>query len=120
MINGITFASYVAPTNITKKEELENGDMVTLRNGDVLVYSKAADTFVDISETCDNCLSDLDDLNENLTFYDRDDKDYDIMTVDRPVRYETVFKRDETVREMTLEEICKELGYDVKIVKEEE
>lgn len=56
--------------------------------------------------------------------------DLDIMAIYRPVGYgsiteildgkclELIAERPE-VKEMTLEEICKELGYDVKIVKEE-
>ena len=49
-----------------------------------------------------------------------DDENNDIMKVERPVMYHTVFERDETVKEMTLDEICKALGYEVKIIKEED
>jgi len=59
------------------------------------------------------------DLNDNMTMTDRDDKDSDIMKVERAVEYETVFNRDETVKEMTIDEISRALGYEVKIIKED-
>ena len=64
-------------------------------------------------------IPDLDDLNEDLTFArDYDDEENKVVKVERPATYYEVFNRDESVREMTVEEISKALGYEVKIVKE--
>lgn len=102
--------------NILKKHELKDGDIVVLRNGDELIYTN--DDFRDMSNDCDNWLSETYDIDDNLLMKDRDEKDSDIMVVKRPDHYSKIFERDETVREMTVEEISKELGYEVKIVKE--
>ena len=42
------------------------------------------------------------------------------MKVERAIEYKTVFDRDTEVKEMTIAEIEKELGYPIKVVKEEE
>ena len=57
-------------------------------------------------------------LTDDLKAKDGDTKN-DIVKVERPTKYETVFERKEEpeVREMTVEEISKELGYEVKVVK---
>ena len=105
-------------TTISEKEELKEGDIVTLRNGDRLIY--APDNFcdfADLSENNCNSLTDLTDLKDDLTF-DGIDRDSDIVKVERPVTYYTAFEREDKAREMTVEEISKELGYEVKVVKE--
>ena len=99
------------------KNDLQTGDVVTLHNGDKL-YLNDCMNFTDIAEANFNWLEDTDDLTDNL-LYKNDDKDYDIIKVERPT-YTTVFERDEEVKEMTIAEISKALGYEVKIVKEEE
>ena len=111
-----------ASFGISNKNDLKKGDIVTLRNGDKLMYvgEEAYDNFIDLSEGNDNYLTDLSDLNDDMTMSDRDYRDSDIVNVDRAFTYTNVFEREEETREMTLEEICKELGYNVKIVKEEE
>lgn len=101
---------------IKELSDLENGDIVTLRNGDKLLYDD--DGFTDLSYPHYNDLSDKYELNDDMTMEDRDFKDSDIMIVERPIKYEKVYDRKETVREMTVKEISKELGYEVKIVKE--
>ena len=101
---------------IMKKNELKTGDIVTLRNGDKLIYNDEYEEFKDLSSDYCNSLSDLDDLNDNMT-YDGDSKN-DVIKVERPTGYETIFNNVET-RKMTVAEICKELGYDVEIIKEE-
>lgn len=101
------------------KESLKIGDVVTLRNGNKLLYTDNEE-FDDLDDKNENSLLDLSDLADDLTYYDVDEKENDIMKVERPINYTTMFERKEETREMTLEEICKELGYDVKIVKEEE
>lgn len=105
--------------DISKKEELKEGDIVTLRNGDKLIYTpnsgEYSNDFQDIGDN-NNYLCDLSDLKDDLT-YNGTDRDSDIVKVERPVRIETVFERKDKAREMTVEEISKELGYDIKIVK---
>ena len=105
---------------IKDKKDLEEGDIVTLRNGDRLIY--APDNFcdfADLSENNCNSLTDLTDLKDDLTFDGIDrDRNNDIVKVERPVSYYTAFEREDKAREMTVEEISKELGYEVKVVKE--
>ena len=96
-----------------KKDDLKNGDIVTLRNGDRLVFVGSED-FIDLSDDNDNCLSDICDLEDDFTHESYEDSD--IVKIERPVEYTTVFKREE-VKEMTVEEISKALGYEVKVVK---
>ena len=102
---------------VKTKDDLKCGDIVTLRNGDKLIYGD--DEFMDLDDNNDNSLCDLDDLKDDLK-YDgyKHSNDYDIIKVERPINFEIVYVRDETVREMTVEEISKALGYEVKIVKE--
>ena len=96
-----------------KKDDLKNGDIVTLRNGDRLVFVGSED-FIDLSDDNDNCLSDICDLEDDFTHESYEDSD--IVKIERPVEYTTVFTREE-VKEMTVEEISKALGYEVKVVK---
>ena len=42
------------------------------------------------------------------------------MKVSRPTKYVDVFSRPKESKKMTVSEICKELGYDVEIIKEGE
>ena len=99
---------------VKTKDDLKDGDIVTLRNGNKLIY--ADKDFMDLERNNDNSLSDLYDLTDDLKYDEH--KNYDIMKVERPVYFSRVYERDETVREMTIEEISKALGYEVKIVKE--
>lgn len=119
MMNGISFTTSFG---IDNKNELKMGDIVTLRNGNRLLYVGENNicSFVDLSEDNDNWLEDLDDLNDDMTISDEDSRDNDIVMVDRPITYTNVFEREDKAREMTLAEICEELGYEVKIIKEEE
>ena len=101
-------------------DDLQNGDVVTLRNGDKLVYVRDR-FFEDLNDDYTNELANTQDLTDNLE-YDycaMRKREYDIIKVERPT-YTTVFERDEEVKEMTIAEISKALGYEVKIVKEEE
>lgn len=113
--DGIT-VSFTTSFEFTK-DCLKEGDVVTLRNGEKLRYTD--DKFSDLNDDPNNSIYDLSDLDDDLTYYDRDEIENDIMKVERPLTYTTMFERKEEVREMTLKEICKELGYNVKIVKEE-
>lgn len=103
-------------TDIVKtKYDLQNGDIVTLRNGDRLMLLD--ESFSDLDGENDNSLCDMDDLNDDLS-YDGYGNRSDIVKVERAVDYYTVYNRENTVKEMTVEEISKALGYEVKIVKE--
>lgn len=103
------------------KDNLEPGDMVTLRNGDKLILNKIRACFTDFEDgelDTGNCLSNMYDVTDDL-LYIGDDRDSDIMKVERPT-YHTVYERVEEKKEpkkMTVAEISKELGYDVEIVK---
>ena len=99
--------------NIVSKDDLKNGDIVTLRNGDRLVFVGGED-FIDLSDDNDNCLSDICDLEDDFTHESYEDSD--IVKNERPVKFTTVFTREEA-KEMTVEEISKALGYEVKVVK---
>ncbi len=107
--------------NIIKtKKDLRNADVVTLRNGDKLIYHSYDEEFTDFDgHWFNNDVSDLDDLKDNLMFdsNDNDDRRNDVMRVERPTAYVTVFDRTNEVREMTVEEISNILGYEVKIIK---
>ena len=103
------------------KADLRNGDVVLRRNGDVEIHIKGR--FVDESGLACGSIY----LEQDLTHMD--DCGRDIMAVRRPndisdMSFDAfekelgrlVYERDETV-EMTLEEVCKALGKNVKIVK---
>lgn len=106
---------------VMTKQDLKDGDIVTLRNGDKLIYFEYDGTFADLHDHQDNGICSLDNLTDNMKYgghiYGQEN---DIIEVKRPVAYDNVFTRDETVKEMTLKEVCDALGYEVKIVKEEE
>lgn len=103
------------------KADLRNGDVVLRRNGDVEIH--IAGRFVDKG----GCAVGSIFLNRDLSHVDSFSRD--IMAVIRPVVMSDmsfdafgkklgrlVYERDETV-EMTIEEVCKALGKNVKIVK---
>ena len=102
--------------NIIKtKYDLKDEDIVTLRNGDKLRYNENDEEFKDLTSDYTNSLSDLSDLNDDMT-YDGDSRN-DVIKVERAIEYETIFSRE--TKKMTVAEICKELGYEVEIIKEE-
>lgn len=109
--------SYTFVKNVNKKEDLQNGDIVTLRNGDRLMYLD--DYFTDLCNDHNNSVCVLNDLDDDLSCHIEKPVN-DVMKVERPVRYVEVFERTEKVKEMTLKEVCDALGYEVKIIKEEE
>ena len=117
------------------KSDLKNGDIVELRNGERCIYvegyrdlhscypSSAYDAIVSFEDGTATPISLYD---ENL-FYKKlfhvkyRDGENDIMKIlDMSEIYKNLkwtWKREKT-EEMTLEEVCKELGRDIKIVKE--
>ena len=104
------------------KADLKNGDFVKLRDGSVGI------TLVDIGAiTFGRQYMTLNDLRDDLT--NRREENCDIVAVRRPIspheciydifnckKGELVYERKE-VEEMTLEEVCKALGKEIKIVK---
>lgn len=103
----------IAPFRI---DDLEFADIMTLRNGDKYVFVEGTMYGEDSDYDCDCDDIEYDYESNGIRKYSN--KDYDIMKVER--KGEIIFERDEIVREMTVEEISKALGYDVKIVKERE
>ena len=111
-------ASIEGYANIIKKSDLKYGDVVTYRCGHVrivkggdLVYLK---DFAELSFHLDRFDNDL--------FYNGISKDpqCDIIKVYRPETEETFYtERAKKVKEMTVAEIEKELGYSIKVIKEE-
>ena len=97
------------------KDEIKEGDIITLRNGDRLLVDADKD-LQDLSEENDNSVASLYVYRDDM-IHCCGNKDYDIVKVERPVEYSTVYDRKEEVREMTVEEISKALGYEVKVVK---
>lgn len=105
------------------KADLKNGDVIQRRNGWVEIVCFETDTC--ITPNGFNLISDIrDDLTDEMG------KQYDIVAVRRPTQPkhcqfcafknefgELVYERKE-VEEMTLEEVCKALGKEIKIVKE--
>lgn len=107
------------------KDDFKTGDIVTLRNGDRLIVTKK--DFNDIDVNNDNNLCDISELDNDLRYINiwagkdltqPEDKKNDIMKVERPTQYKIMYDRNE-VKEMTLAQVCKELGYKVMIIKEE-
>lgn len=103
------------------KKDLRNGDVIKRRNGSVEIVCVETGTMI-----CKNGFNLLRDVNNDLTdvFYGAD-----IVAVRRPncpnhcsfsafdhKMGELVYERKE-VEEMTLEEVCKALGKEIKIVK---
>lgn len=104
------------------KKDLKNGDMVKLRNGTIGIILLGIDCLL-TAETGGYCLKYVKNDLTHDTYSDRD-----IVAVYRTNNPEMVsfrsFNRDELVyerkevEEMTLEEVCKALGKEIKIVKE--
>lgn len=97
------------------KGDIKEGDIITLRNGDRLLIDADKDVS-DLSDENTNPIYSLYCFENDMTYRDGN-SNYDIVKVERPVEYSTVYDRKEEVREMTVEEISKALGYEVKVVK---
>lgn len=95
------------------KKELKNLDVITLRNGEKLVFVN--EEFADLNDDYTNNVTDLDDFKDDLTSVFN--IAYDVIKVDRAMISGTIFEREEPVK-MTVSEICEKLGYNVEIVKE--
>lgn len=99
---------------VKNRKDLKDGDIITLANGDRLMYLDGE--FKDLSVKHSNSILDIYDLNEDLTYaYDSDKEINKVVKVERPASYYEVFNKDKEVKELTVEEISKLLGYEVKI-----
>ena len=106
------------------KADLKTGDVILRRNGTVEIVNRELGTFI-----CDNGgWSDFDDIKEDLTSGLKHDE-WDIIEVRRPQNKcdccfnvmnskcgTLIYKRKEP-EEMTLAEVCKLLGKEIKIIK---
>jgi len=99
-----------------KKDDIQFGDIITTRNGERYIYAdehlfgESSSYYLDCWDCSDSFKNDLKS--------DDCDKDYDIIKIER--NKEVIYERNDEIREMTLQQIIDELGYEVKIVKEEE
>ena len=111
------------------KLDLKNGDIVELRNGERYVYiEKYNDRFI-YSTDSDEVIVNLEDgeysrlgnYDDDLRYKGRGNCEYDIMKILNTSEFykkqKWTWEREKT-EEMTLEEVCKELVRDIKIVKE--
>ena len=103
--------------NNMKKDDLKDYDIVTLRNGDKIVFIN--DTFCDLCDDNDNFITSEDDINCDLTYncsYIEKGKN-DIVKVERFNSLDTniVYSREEKELEVTMSEVNKKFGCKVKI-----
>ena len=96
------------------KSLITDGVIVTLDNGDKLIYLKDRDEFKDFTYDYDNNLEDMDDI-DNDGYVSGGNT---IVKIECPIRYSTLYIKDNEIKEMTLEEVCNALGYEVKIKKD--
>lgn len=95
-----------------EKCDLQNGDILTDGAGDKSIY-RNGELYGDTV--------DLEYLNNDLTVNpNKCHKNWSIVKVERPIKFETVFERTNDIKEMTMKELCDHFGCQVKIVKEEE
>lgn len=105
------------------KADLKTGDVILRRNGDVEIVNRELKMFI-----CKDGWTDFDGIHDDLTS-SQGGNGWDIMSVKRPKTksdcqfdaFESecgtlVYERDE-VEEMTLAEVCKLLGKNIKIIK---
>lgn len=115
----MTLETIMIRTEIIKKKDLRNGDIVTYRNGNKRIVNKVRNRIVYIDDF-ENLSMDFDSYTNDLYLDDSLDTEYDILQVYRPTTTE-VFKtaREEHKKEMTIAQIEKELGYEIRIIKDE-
>lgn len=109
---------YIVP-NSTEEFELIKFTKSDLRDGD-RVYDN--DPIYDYGIVRDDAINygsdsslDLSCFNDDLTHISI--SKFDIIKVERPGKYETVFEREEEIKELTMEEVCEMAGCTVKIVE---
>ena len=97
------------------RDDLRDGDIVTLLDGhQFIVQDNRLINLTDYVVTYSS-FSSIYNLNGDLTC-SWGDKCKDVLKVERPIQYVDIrIKRNP--RKMTVSQICKELGYDVEIIK---
>lgn len=90
------------------KQDLKAGDRITLRNGMVEIWDGSSIGPLD-----------YEDINDNLTNNGILGSKLDIVKVEKPKKYETIYER-EKARKMTVKEISEALGYEVEVVDSHE
>lgn len=83
------------------KSDLQDGDIITLRNG--VKYRKSGNT---IQTSC--AIISLENFTENLKDSTNSNEDIDIIKVERPVKYETVYERTEEEKKYILDKVERE------------
>ena len=106
----------ISPKKTTKEELLKMpiGTKITTNKDEDNIFVKISDCVFENND--DECVWDT-DIEEDLSITDIEYGNK-IIKIEVPT-YETVYDGSEEVKEMTMDEICKALGYNVKIVKEE-
>lgn len=105
------------------KADLKTGDVILRRNGDVEIFNSELQMFIRKAGW-----TDFKDIDDDL-IATQGGKDWDIVSVRRPIkkhdcmfdafeykRGTLIYERKE-VEEMTLEQVCKLLGKEIKIIK---
>ena len=105
---------------IIKKSDLRNGDITTYRNDDKRIVDEKNKRLVYLTDFSRGALH-FNNYDEDLFENGQNgNSQWDIVKVYRPMTEQTFrTERIKKVKEMTLEQVCKELGYEVKIVKGE-
>ena len=114
----------VQPKQFTK-DDLKERYIVKFRNGEEAVYVKVINIYngephgytLSIIKNGESLgkFKNIEEYNNDLT--NNYNKDYDIISIYKP-KYETIWTREEEeIKEMTVAEIEKELGYTIKVIK---
>lgn len=104
--------------NIIKKSDLQNGDIVTYREKYVFSRRIVQNGKILYLNDFKNLSMALSDYDENLMALKN--PDFDIVKVYRPETEETFYtEKTKEAKEMTVAEIERELGYQIKVVKED-
>lgn len=121
-----------------KKSDLRNGDIVKTREGNKYIVLLNIEHFTKkeglLINLMDGCYLRLSRYKEDLTWYDEEAKNFDIVSIcafdyvgdnlrqhgltQITAGYKWTWERNKA-KKMTVSEICKELGYDIEIVKED-
>lgn len=94
-------------------DDLQFGDILTLKNGEKYVFADGTIYGEDCLNDCD-CYEVEDYYKDNLTRED-DEHKYDITKVER--EGQVIYEREE-ILEVTMKEVCEKFDQEVKIVKE--
>ena len=97
------------------RDDLRDGDIITLKNGWKLIVQ--GPHLINLEEY-ESSFPYMGNLNRDLTCI-WGDRRYEVFKVERPIQYVDIHIK-KNPRKMTVSQICKELGYDVEIVKDDE